>query len=612
MARSAASLACGALRVVLAGLAMACGLIAPALASIDRLGPLTEPPFGAERFALVIGNSDYAEVPDLPNAVNDARAVGAMLRQKGYDVVLAENVSRREMNEAVTRFLAAITPGAETFFYYAGHGVELDGANYLLPRDIPQLRVDEDRLLRTEGINLSSLLFDFQARAARVTLAVLDACRDNPFQKQGTRSLGATRGLARLADPPQGSFVIYAAGAGETALDSLGPGDDDPNGVFTRELLKVMSQEGLELREMVRELRQDVRLAALSAGGHNQTPSYYDQLLGDFYLTPPKSEPETPAEPLRQSVPGAAPSANVCRLLVDREAEPDDILVRDLSSAIAACERAVAEASDPEEDLLERLAAVREQEAFRVALVSRSPAIAAAYLRRYPDGRFADAVERHRDDLLARETSVPPVQVARNQDPAQEAAAPATPVDPRVALAPPAAEAETEAEAATDEDDAIDRDTIRRLQTALARVGCEPGVVDGLWGRRSSAALARFAEHAGLVMPSEPSEAALTALEGRTERVCPLTCGPREDLKNGACIARSCPSGQRMNSKGVCYTPQTTTATRTPSTTTTRKSSTATRKTTTSTRTSSSRSSSTARSSGSSNCFIFNGARVCN
>ena len=267
---------------------------------------------GVRRIALVIGNGAYTHVPALKNTVSDADAISTKLRGLGYQIQYAQNVDRRAMNDAITAFLARVEPGMEATVYYAGHGVELNGANFLLPVDIPALDPAQERMLRTEGVNVNDLLLDISDRHANVTLVILDACRDNPFHVAGTygtyRSLGSTRGLATVS-PPRGSFVIFSAGAGEEALDNLGAADPNPNGLFTRKLLALMDKDGLELRELVRELRVEVSDAASTTPDHHsQVPGYYDQMLGDFYFRPRSAAlttvvPDTPAPSTRPSAP---------------------------------------------------------------------------------------------------------------------------------------------------------------------------------------------------------------------------------------------------------------------------------------------------------------------
>uniref|UniRef100_UPI0011AE420A caspase family protein n=1 Tax=Methylobacterium sp. B34 TaxID=95563 RepID=UPI0011AE420A len=281
----------------------------------------------AKRFALVIGNGAYRNVPSLKNAKNDAAAIAAKLEKVGYEVLYVTDLDRRSMNQAISTFLARIEPGSEALVYYAGHGVELNGSNYLLPIDIPALSPDQERMLRTEGANLTDLLLDLEARSARVTLVILDACRDNPFREANssgtTRSLGSTRGLGRV-DPPRGTFVIFSAGVGEQAIDNLGSEDTNPNGLFTRKLLTLLDQDGLEIRPMVQRLRAEVRQAALSGTGRSQIPSYYDQLLGEFYFHPKSQVSEGPGE-------------NSCDRLVDPNASVASLLRADLEAGLQAC-----------------------------------------------------------------------------------------------------------------------------------------------------------------------------------------------------------------------------------------------------------------------------------
>jgi hypothetical protein len=331
----------------------------------------------AKRLALVVGNGDYRFVPSLKNTLNDAEAVAGKLRGLGFEVHFAPNVDRFNMNQAIARFLLHVEPDSEVVVYYSGHGVEVQGSNYLLPVDIPELEADQERLLRSEAVNLTDLLTDLQSRHARVSLVILDACRDNPFQVPGSaRGLGSKRGLGQI-EAPSGSFVIFSAGVGEEALDNLGAADKNPNGVFTRTLLQYMSVDGLELRTMVRELRGEVRDAALSYGHHSQVPSYYDELLGDFYFKPK-----------------IAPKPTPCDVLVHPGATTEEILAADLEAGVAACSRALAE--DPSEPrFVHLLYQAQEQRAFQKALKSDVAAFSEAYLTLFPNGRHIAEVNAH-------------------------------------------------------------------------------------------------------------------------------------------------------------------------------------------------------------------------
>lgn len=335
---------------------------------------------GTKRRALVIGNADYRQVPKLRNSEADANAVARLAQRLGFDTLLARNLDRRGMNETVNDFLQTIEGGTEVVIYFAGHGVEVQGSNYLLPTDIPALNPEQERLLRTEGINLTQLMQDVESRSARMALVILDACRENPFPKVGTRSVGNTRGGLGRVDPPQGSFVIFAAGAGELAIDNLGPQDRDPNGLFTRRLLTLMNEEGLELRSLVRRLRDDVSEAAQALAGRSQVPSYYDGMRGEFYFRRPRA--------------GAETAQTACDKAVDPVADRTAIRKADQDEAVRAC--TVAVESHPNEPRFRRLLqAAQDQRAYSRAVDSKDRGLSVAYLDFFPNGRFIEDVKQH-------------------------------------------------------------------------------------------------------------------------------------------------------------------------------------------------------------------------
>jgi len=140
-------------------------------------------PAEAKRVALVIGNNDYDNVPDLEKAVNDARALGRTLKDLNFDLIAAENLTRRGMNEKLQEFAAKLDRGDEALFFFAGHGVQLSGQNFLLPTDIPNARPDQESFVRYEAIGVYQVLDIIRGRGSRVAILVLDACRNNPFRK---------------------------------------------------------------------------------------------------------------------------------------------------------------------------------------------------------------------------------------------------------------------------------------------------------------------------------------------------------------------------------------------------------------------------------------------
>jgi formylglycine-generating enzyme required for sulfatase activity/uncharacterized caspase-like protein len=244
-----------------------------------------------KRVALVIGNDRYANLAaneQLQKAVNDARSVGNALKSIGFDVIPGENLDRRALVAKLDELTQRLAPGDTALFFFSGHGVALDGVNYILPADVPDIAVGQETRLRREALDEPSIIAELTGRGVRIAVVVLDACRNNPFSRPGGRGVGGARGLA----PPQqvqGVFSLYAAANGQTALDRLYDGDPNPNSVFSRVLVPALTRPGVDLATLAIEVREEVARVALIAG-HAQQPAYYDQTVGGrVYLngTPP-------------------------------------------------------------------------------------------------------------------------------------------------------------------------------------------------------------------------------------------------------------------------------------------------------------------------------------
>jgi len=235
-----------------------------------------------QRLGLIIGNDTYDDVPTLQKARADALSVSAALRDQGFEITTLLDGSRRDMNRQISEFTHRLQPGDTAFVFFAGHGVEIDGENYLLPTDIAAPSAGERDFIKSESIALSALLDRVRATGARTTIAVIDACRENPFAVSTGRSIGTARGLGRIS-APQGTFVIFSAGAGQLALDRLSEDDTSENSVFTRLFLPRLQTPDLELRSLMAGLRRDVRDLAKTVN-HDQFPAYYDELLGQFFF----------------------------------------------------------------------------------------------------------------------------------------------------------------------------------------------------------------------------------------------------------------------------------------------------------------------------------------
>ena len=237
----------------------------------------TPPTVFAMRRALIIGNDNYKYVEKLKNAREDAKAMSNALKQVGFEVTEKFDLGQKEMIASVREFQERINPGDEILFFFAGHGVEIDGKNFLVPTD----NLGEGRYVKEDSVDLKmSILETFEERKAKITIAVIDACRNNPFKSNG-RSLSG-RGLAPTT-AATGQMIIQSAGAGQKALDHLGPEDKSKNGVFTRVFVKEMLKPGIPIFQMVRNVRSEVVSLAQSVGS-DQMPSFYDQVNGDFYF----------------------------------------------------------------------------------------------------------------------------------------------------------------------------------------------------------------------------------------------------------------------------------------------------------------------------------------
>jgi len=240
------------------------------------------------RRAFVVGIDQYDQFSaelQLDNAVSDAQAIGQKFGEVGFEEITVErNPDRYEFNVAWQAFLDSIEAGDTIAFFYSGHGVAIDGQNYLLPRSMPDLKPGLSELIRSESLSLTSLLSDLEKRNPAVTLVILDACRNDPFVNGKQRNVGSTGGLAGSSDPPSGTFIMYSAAAGKVALDGM-PGDDHPHSVYTHHLLDLIPRADLNIASMARELRKRVNQTTREfADGFLQSPAYYDGLVGDFCL----------------------------------------------------------------------------------------------------------------------------------------------------------------------------------------------------------------------------------------------------------------------------------------------------------------------------------------
>lgn len=230
------------------------------------------------RLALVIGNGAYANGP-LANPPNDAADIAKALKAVGFEVMLKTQVDRRTMEQAIREFGSKLRDGGVGLFYFAGHGLQIDGRNYLIPVDAV---VQDEADVRYEAVDAGFVLAKMEVAGNGLNIVILDACRDNPFARSFRSQ---EKGLAKM-DAPVGSIVAYATAPGSVAADGKGR-----NGLYTSKLLKYLPQSGLKIEELFKQVRREV----LDESGGAQVPWESSSLAGDFSFAPIKAEKITSA-----------------------------------------------------------------------------------------------------------------------------------------------------------------------------------------------------------------------------------------------------------------------------------------------------------------------------
>ena len=271
---------------------------------------LAMPALADKRVALVIGNSAYVQSSALPNPVNDASDMSAALRKVGFEVTLGLDVDKRGFDAKVREFARTLEGADVALFFYAGHGLQVGGRNYLVPVDA---RLQGERDLDFDTVGVDFILRQMElGREGKTNVVFLDACRDNPLSRNlarsmGTRSASVGQGLAQV-QTGVGTFIAYSTQPGNVAVDGQGR-----NSPFTAALTKGVSEAGRNLTSVMIDVRKDV----LSATGGKQVPWDHSALTGDFYFT-------------LVSAPGTLPKADVRR----NEPEAVEQRLRQLEEAL--------------------------------------------------------------------------------------------------------------------------------------------------------------------------------------------------------------------------------------------------------------------------------------
>jgi Caspase domain len=494
------------------------------------------PALADKRVALVIGNSAYENAPKLTNPVNDGNTMAATLKGAGFDVVdNRHDMSAAEIRRALRDFADRAQNADIAVVYYAGHGIEVDGGNYLIPIDA---KLERDTDVYDEALSLDRVLLAVEP-AKKLRLVILDACRDNPFAKTmkrtvATRAIG--QGLAKIEPSSPNLLIAYSAKAGSTAADG-----DGRNSPFTTALSKHITTPGLDVRRAFGYVRDDV----LKTTNNRQEPFVYGSLGGDdvpLVPGPTVAAPAPPSNPradMRHDYELALQIGNKSALNAFLAQYPDGFYA---SLAKLQLEKIAAEET--------RLAAtekarVAEQERARLAAEGAQNATQA---KAEADARAAEqariAAEKAKEIAQA--------QAAAAEQKRLEAEKLAADAGAKVAALAPLVSA-SQSNLASTSPAAPKADVTKSVQTELRRVGCLSADADGNWNTSSQRSLTLFNRYAKTQLDTKlASTDALDTIKTKTSRVCPLVCDHGFKAEGETCVKIVCAEGSFLNDDNEC------------------------------------------------------------
>ncbi len=530
---------------------------------------MCQPAWAEKRVALVIGNSAYRNVAQLQNPVNDGAVIATTLKNAGFDVVDSRHdLPAAETRRALRDFADRARDADIAVVYYAGHGMEVDGTNYLIPVDA---KLERDTDVYDEAFSLDRVLLAIEP-AKRLRLVILDACRDNPFTKSMKRTIASRaigQGLAKIEPTSPNMLIAYSAKAGSTAADG-----DSSNSPFTIALSKHLTTPGLDVRRAFGFVRDDV----LKTTSNRQEPYVYGSLGGD----------DVPLVPGKSAAPSASATSPQAEARRDYElalqvgnkdalnaflAQYSDGFYANLAkiqlAKLAAEETRMAatEKARLAEQERARLAADGAQKAQQLraeanARAAEQARVAAEKAKQIAQDKASEA-ERNRaateapandkgsekiasinagvdratagsstaDKAQVDKTQVDKAQVEKNTDVASLSAGP-SPAD----VAKPSA-----------------ANIAKSVQAELRRVGCLTGAADGEWNAASRRSMALFNRHAGTKLDVKlASLDALQTIKLKSARVCPLVCEHGYEADGDRCSRIVCGEGSFLNDDNEC------------------------------------------------------------
>jgi uncharacterized caspase-like protein len=497
---------------------------------------LCQPAFADKRVALVLSNSAYQNVAPLTNPVNDGTVMAATLKDAGFDIVdFRRDLPAAETRRALRDFADHARDADIAVVYYAGHGIEVDGGNYLIPVDA---KLERDTDVYDEALSLDRILIAIEP-VRKLRLVILDACRDNPFAKSMKRTVASRaigQGLAKIEPTSPNMLIAYSAKAGSTAADG-----DGKNSPFTIALSKHLTTPGLDVRRAFGFVRDDV----LKSTGNRQEPFVYGSLGGE--------DVPLVAAPAGTAAPAPAPAPNP-----QAEARRDYELALQVGNK-SALNAFLAQYPDGFYASLARLQLEKiAAEETRVAATEKARLAAQERARLVAEG--AQKAQQAKADADARAAEQARLAAEKAKQTAQDQAAAA---ELKRAAAETATDRAAAAPATADKDKGVNLaalnagppqvDVTKSVQAELRRVGCLTGATDGEWNSSSQRSLTLFNRYAGTKLDAKVASVdTLDAIKLKSSRVCPLVCEHGFKADGERCSRIACGEGSFLNDDNQC------------------------------------------------------------
>jgi hypothetical protein len=503
---------------------------------------MCQPAWATKRVALVIGNSTYKNAAQLLNPTNDAAIVAARLKSAGFDFVDTRlDLQVGDMRRALRDFADQARDTDIALVYFAGHGIEIEGTNYLIPTDAT---LERDTDVYDEAFSLDRVLLSIEP-ARQLRVVIIDACRNNPFAEKMKRTVGSravSRGLARIEPATSNTLIAFAAKAGSTASDG-----NDKNSPYTSALVKYIATPGLDLRRVFGFVRDDV----MRMTGNRQEPFVYGSLGGDdvpLVSAKATASSASPQADMRRDYELALQIGNKDALNFFLAQYPDGYYANlaKLQLAKIAAEEMRVTATEKARLAEQEQARLANEGAQQIQLTKAASDLRAAEEARVAAEKAKEAAQKEAAQAEQRRVetenaasaknvaSVAPDRPKETEEAKVDTKIAALP-DPQVPAPPPQAE------------------LAKSVQTELRRVGCFTGSANGEWNAASRRSLELFNKHAGAKLDAKlASVDALDAIKLKPARVCPLICEFGFKRDGDRCSKITCAAGSFVNDDNEC------------------------------------------------------------